>query len=318
MGRITQLDFEGICRRYIAWYKTQDKKVDSTWKEKERILLHYWVRFFDSLEGDMPIRIDQITEDQIKTHLRSEIAAGKKASVNRQHAVLRAMFSWLVGEGILSKNVAKFPKVYEEGEGRTRFLTMKEFKLVWKKIPSVRKSEAVQVAITMLAYTGARRSEVVKACWDNVDLDAGTWYIPEKDAKTKKPRTVFLAPSLVVLLEAWEAQDTSDGFGYLFKGRAIDGKEPTHMHANALNELSSSLRDALPKQEQWTIHDLRTSCGTHLMRLGCDRLTLKKILGHSTGGKADVTNRYDQYERSAERKVYMELWGEELAKYIAE
>jgi len=301
-GAEWSLTFKELTDEYICNYAIHNKR---TWREDKRILTKYW---FPSIGTKS---IAKVSKADILAHLRAERARGVGASVNRQLATIRGMYNWAVKQGYCSQTPCRDVDPPAKENRCERFFKMPEYTAIFHAMrEDTITNENVKTAFTMLAYTGARRSEVVKAKWAQVDLVEGTWDIPKEDSKNGKGRSIPLAPELVVLLKAHREKNPKSA--YLFKGRR---KKDCHMHPNGINHLVLRLKKACPDLADWHCHVLRKSAGTHLRRLKTDWETLKMILGHTRS--ADVTTRYDFYDGAEEKRDAMEKWGRELTRYIA-
>lgn len=73
----------------------------------------------------------------------------------------------------------------------------------------------------LLLLTGARRSEALKATWDQFDLERGVWTKPSHATKQKRTEHVPLSPyALALLMEIKEKAAPESPF--LFPGDAED------------------------------------------------------------------------------------------------
>lgn len=87
--------------------------------------------------------------------------------------------------------------------------------LPWKDVPAfmadLRGREGMGArALEFAILTAARSGEVRKACWTEIDLDAGVWTVPGDRMKTGKPHRVPLSDDAVALLEALPRFEGSD------------------------------------------------------------------------------------------------------------
>jgi integrase len=62
-----------------------------------------------------------------------------------------------------------------------------------------------------------------------------------------------------------------------------------------------------------TVHDLRRSCATYIVRLGVPRLVVGKVLGHAD---TDVTGRYDKHAYDREKRAALGKWADELQRIV--
>jgi integrase len=64
--------------------------------------------------------------------------------------------------------------------------------------------------------------------------------------------------------------------------------------------------------DEWRYHDLRRTAGTHIARLGFQRLVVSKILGHVESG---VTQIYELHSYDEEKKAALQAWADEVFRY---
>jgi integrase len=136
-----------------------------------------------------------------------------------------------------------------------------------------------------VAYTGARRSEMLHSQWDDWDFEAGFLSIRQKKAdKTKNftRRSVPIHPALADVMKKW------------FKGHRSgpwtiatdDGKPISPM--SATKHFRRTLQDG-----KWSVlrgwHVFRHSLASNLASAGVDQRIINEILGHST---EDMERRY--------------------------
>ena len=136
-----------------------------------------------------------------------------------------------------------------------------------------------------VAYTGARRSEMLHSQWDDWDFEAGLLSIREKKADKSKNftrRTVPIHPALADVMKNW------------FKGHrsgpwtiAKDDGEPISP-MSATKHFRRTLQDG-----KWSVlrgwHVFRHSLASNLASAGVDQRIINEILGHST---EDMERRY--------------------------
>lgn len=142
-------------------------------------------------------------------------------------------------------------------------------------------------AILFMLLTGARVGEVMgdkKAgyppmMWSQVDLDAGTVFLP--DPKNRTPFKIYLSRQVIDMLT---------------QRRKNSGKGK-HVFANAKGQLAPDMRTAQSRLEKImgfriTNHDLRRSYVTAANSTRLTQYTLKALINHISGG--DVTADYVQ------------------------
>lgn len=140
-----------------------------------------------------------------------------------------------------------------------------------------------RAVLTLMIFTGARRSEVLELTWSNVDLDQGT--VRFVGAKGDKTRVVPLALDAAGLLREWRELRPQCDHGYVFTTQwgARLGKRG----------LNSALHRALAgsgiEKDNVTLHKLRHSFACLLLANGADLHCLQAMLGHT---RLDTTGIY--------------------------
>lgn len=147
------------------------------------------------------------------------------------------------------------------------------------------------LVVRLFLTTAARKSEILRRCRRDVDLEAGTILVPI--TKNGEPRTMIVPPGAVldmlkVRCEGLEPDDL------LFPGRKktspLDPKK----------SWPKLVADAgLP--EDCTLHWLRKTTATTLMRAGVDIASVQKVTGHKTA--AVLLKHYASANEARQREV---------------
>jgi integrase len=203
---------------------------------------------------------------------------------NRVVALLSKMLSlastrWR-GWTELDHNPAKGVRRYAE-EGRERFLSPEELARLAKALAE-HPDQASANAVRLLLLTGARRSEILLATWDQFDFETGVWTKPSAHTKQKRIHRLPLSAAARELLVKMKA----DAIGpFLFPGSKED-KPMTNFR---------------PFWEFWRdickaagiggvrVHDLRHSHASILASAGISLTLIGAMLGHT---QVATTKRY--------------------------
>lgn len=170
---------------------------------------------------------------------------------NRWLASVRACFADAVKAKERLDNPAHGVKPFRENPPRARVLTDKEMGRLRKALAAV-KDPHVRAAFWLLIYTGARRSEVLRARWDDLDLAAGEWRIPSP--KAGHPQLVPLPSQAVTVL-----RNTPRLGEWL-----VPGRDPA-FHRHDLVKPWRELVEAA-ELEGVTVHDIRRTFGLKVAR----------------------------------------------------
>ncbi len=218
--------------------------------------------------------LDQIDTLAIRQFLSKRLQEVTPATVNRHHAMLRGMYNraieWRMFFGI---NPTQSIKPIPEKNQRCRWLTeYEQDKLLFCC------SGLTRLIVLTALQTGMRWGEIVSLKWrqipnsNYIDLDNGTIFIHESQAKTQRTRFVPLSNAVRLALRDLPR---NSGHDYIFLNP--ETKKP-------LNNIRKSFATALKKAEikDFKFHDLRHSFASQLVRNGVDLYVVQKLLGHTT------------------------------------
>ena len=157
-------------------------------------------------------RVTDVAFDEVD-RLHASIGREKPVRANRVIEVLRKAFNLAIRWGWRADNPATGVRRNRE-EGRDRYLTPAEILRLGEALRAHPERMSAN-AITLLMLTGARRSEVLRASWDQFDLEAGIWRKPSAHTKQRKVHRVPLSAPAIALLRSMR----SDAQGaFLFHG----------------------------------------------------------------------------------------------------
>ena len=173
-------------------------------------------------------------------------------------------------------NPASKIKPYVLNNAKERYLTKDETKRLIEVINQTQQNIHLKYIIPMLILTGARKGEVLKAKYEDFNLNQLTWTIPI--SKSGKKRILPLTPQL---LELYNSIPKTNG-EYLFTS-PITGKPYVTIYQSWNSaRIKAGLKDV-------RIHDLRHSFASALVNNGRSLYEVQILLGHST---SKMTQRY--------------------------
>jgi integrase len=192
------------------------------------------------------------------------------ASVNRELAALRRMYSVAQREGWVSRNPCHAARALispADEVRRTRIITREEEGRLLEACKGRR--EYLRAVIVCALDTGMRHGEIVSLRWSDVDFERKTVTVRAFNTKTATTRTVGvtdrLAGELLLMPEALRADGERLVFG--IRGGV----------AKIFRKVSDAV--ALPDVR---FHDLRHTAATRLVRSGMPLPEVARILGHSS------------------------------------
>ena len=235
-----------------------------SWDVDERIARQHLSPTF----GDR--RLADIQQHEVEIWLYILSAKGlAPATCNRILAVFKTICSLAEMRGILPPGQSPCAGVapFKIRTQRERYLTQDEAQRLMRALEKSDRPEAF--ALRLLLLTGARKSEILKARWENVRLDQRLLTVPL--SKSGRPRHILLSEEAIKVLRALPR---TPGNPWLFPGHA-PGKPLSDIY-KFWNELRRSLGIADVR-----IHDLRHTFASFLVNTGHSLYEAQKMLGHS-------------------------------------
>ncbi|MGZ9107267.1 MAG: tyrosine-type recombinase/integrase [Micavibrio sp.] len=222
-------------------------------------------------------RLKDLTGKDIDA-LHNEISLSHPVRANRVIANFRSALNLAVRWQLVDKNPATGFKRNPE-EARESFLTVEQLINVFSHLDQMPFTQAAN-AIRMLVLTGARLNEVLKAQWDEFDLDGGRWTKPKLSVKTRKTQYIPISLELVALLQHIKMTNSTP---YLFPN------SDTGLPLYDIKRGWSYLKEAAQLEKGFRLHDLRHTYASILLSGGSSLEIIGRLLGHT---QAQTTMRY--------------------------
>jgi integrase len=184
-----QIPFEEFADEFLKLYSKQNKR---SWRRDE-ISLDNLKSFFKGkrLSEIGPEMIEAYKARRKETVKQHQKEGGREtisvATVNRELACLKTLFSKAVEWGKADGNPARRVKLFRETNTKERILSDKEM----RALVEASSAHLKPILITALS-TGMRKSEILGLRWRDVDL--ARHFILIEDSKSKKSRKVPLNP----------------------------------------------------------------------------------------------------------------------------
>ena len=233
---------------------------------------------------------------------------------NRVLALLSSMFNLAIEERWILENPAKGVKKFHE-EKRENWLSVDQIQRFREALDQYQDQSAAN-ALRLLLLTGSRAGEVLKATWEEFDLQRGVWTKPSHHTKQKKTEHVPLSAAAIDLLKSMRPVRAA---GPLFPGRVVEGKKQRRTRVTLRRPWvqackAAGLAEAYTiqgKRRKLTryrptvrIHDLRHSYASHLVSNGVGLQIVGKLMGHV---EASTTMRYAHLQDEALRTATNQL-----------
>ena len=208
-----------------------------------------------------------VTSDKVEAYLERRRREVALATVNRELAGIKHLFSWAVSKGRIDRNPLQHLKQEREDNVRDEILEPEQFDALQHHAPSYLRP------INLVAYqTAMRRGEILGLTWDKVDEKKGFIRLSAEDTKTDEGRIVPLSPELrATFAELRKTRALHEKHVFLREGRSV---------ADFRKAFATACKSAGIKG--FHFHDFRHTAITNMRRAGIDPLTIMQISGHKT------------------------------------
>lgn len=268
-------------------------------------------RYFDKAIvpaiGSKPVR--DVTTEDVRAIIWKKKDEGFDAAAGNIRGVLKRLFDYAMTAGLVSVNpVLALPMRHvHKAKARDRALSPDEIRtsLIAAFESNIRRQ--FKIGLHLILLTMVRKSELLLARWEHVDLEQAEWHIPAEHSKTGKPHIVFLSRQSVALFKELQAQ--AGGSALVMPGRGSLTKPFAH------NAINNALKVALKGQDipAFTIHDLRRTASTLLHENGWPSDVVEKALNHTISGVRGV---YNRAEYEPQRRDMLQFWADYIEQLL--
>jgi integrase len=294
-----EITFKELFVDYMERYSKQEKR---TWKGDENDINRFLNHWFNK-------KISTITNNEIRLlHEKIKINNGLYQA-NRVLVKIRAIYNKALEWGWQGVNPTNCIKKFKE-KSRDRFLQVDEFPRFWDAVMKEENSAPRDYVILSL-LTGARKSNVLSMCWDDVHLERGQWRIPE--TKNGEPLTVSLPQLAINILAIRKETSTNEWVFPSLTSKSGHLEEPKRAWKRILKR--ADIKDL-------RIHDLRRTLGSWQAATGATTAIIGKSLGHKNKNTTAIYERLnlDPVKQAVERATdaMIETFGteEEIIKKL--
>lgn len=249
-----KISFSKYAQQYLEYSRVN--KAFSTYNRHDRISIARLESHFKDKY------VYEITPQMIEKYKAKRLETVSPASVNRELATLKNMFTMAIKWDFVNTNPAKEVRLLKEPPGRLRYLKSEEA----KALLTVCAGHIRPIVVTAL-NTGMRKGELLKLKWADVDLNNRK--ITVINAKNNESRVIPINKTLYQELFSLSERSTGD---YVFSDK---NDRP---YGDVKKSFLTALKSA--KIEDFRFHDLRHTFGSYLVMQGVDVKTVQQVMGH--------------------------------------
>jgi len=267
--------FEEFAQDFMEKYSKPNKR---SWRADENSLLNlkpfFRNRYLSSIgaemaEGYKAHRLAMTKKNSAQSQPKRKISP---ATVNRELALLKTIFSKAVEWGRIPVNPLTKVKKFREDNVKERILTPEE---AGRLIEAA--NTKLRPILTIALNTGMRRNEILSLIWRDVNFAASYIQIEPAKAKSGKGRKVPMNALVVATLRT------------LPKRCSLVFYNPETR--DCIKDIKTLFKTACKKAgiKGLRLHDLRHTAASRMIEAGVDIATVSKILGHAS---IQMTMRY--------------------------
>jgi len=246
--------FEDFSQQYLAFSKAN--KAESTYQRRDKVSVGHLITAFQGRY------LFDITPRMIEKYKAARLEKVAPATVNRELACLKHMYTKAIEWGYLKINPVKSVKLLKEPPGRLRYLRPKEV----KKLLDACRGYLRSIVITAL-NTGMRKGEILALCWKDVDLE-------NRKVTVRKPKNneIRVIPINQTLYQELSNLSHGSDSEYIF----------SNGNGHRFGDIKKGFSLALKRAGigDFHFHDLRHTFGSHLVMQGVDLKTVQQVMGH--------------------------------------
>ncbi|MDD4624492.1 MAG: tyrosine recombinase XerC [Tenericutes bacterium] len=224
-----------------------------------------------------------------------------KSSVSRKISTLRSFYKYLYDNELIDKNPFLFISLPKKEKKLPRFVNYEDLDLILNS-PDLNTDIGVRdrLILELLYGTGIRVSELCNIKIDDIDLKNKTIRII---GKGNKERIVLYGEYCENILEKYININRKNLLKDKDHSILILSNNGSNISVSTVQKILSNILKKVSIKKNITPHVFRHTFATHLLNEGCDILTVKELLGHSS---LDTTQIYTHVSNEKLRQVYLD------------
>lgn len=284
-------------------YLPHIKSYKRSWKTDECVLRNHILPALGALH------MDDIRRQHLIELIAKHSETRQPATTNRLLILCRYLFNCALRWEVtgLTRNPTEGIALLPTNNQRDRYLSKDEALRLFEALAASSNPQLPSI-VAMLLLTGARRSEVLKARWSDIDVERRSWRIKENKGGTT--RYVPLSAGMMALLKTIPRSEDSD---YIFTNPKT-GKPFVYLFRTWHR---ARCQAGVPDVR---MHDLRHTFASYVINAGHSLYEVQKLLGHT---QITTTQRYAHLSQAsllsaADKAASAVPWERSLAPPAAE
>lgn len=257
------------------------------------------------------MRVEDVKPRHIDDMLKGIVDRGAPTVATDVLRWTRRIFDYGIKRHALEINPCSAFEVSDAGGkeiARDRWLNRSELIKLFRAMRKAKGfSRQNELTFKLLLALCVRKMELCAARWEEFDLDAAIWHLPEERSKNGDAIDIPLPLAAVEWLK--ELLTFSCNSAWVLPARKMQHRMIPHIQESTLPVALAKVRAEMPDVPNFTIHDFRRTARTHLAALGVDPVVAERCLNHKIKGVEGIYNRHQYFN---ERKAALNLWADLL------
>lgn len=254
-------------------------------------------------------RVSEVTPTDVLAITDKIKARGSDTAALLTRNVLKRLFAYAIARELTTFNPAAAieARYIATARSRDRSLTSEEIGRLLKAIYASSMRRSHKLALHLLILCMVRKSELIEARWDEIDLDKAEWTIPAERMKKDRSHVVYLSHQALDLFQ--ELKVLAGNSPYVLPSR---GSLQQPISKSTLNQAVRTMDLDL---QDFVIHDFRRTASTHLHEMGFNSDWIEKSLAHEQKGVRGV---YNKAEYAVQRRQMLQHWANFVDSVLAD
>lgn len=285
--------------RFMAAYETTpSRRTGRLVSEGSLVGTRQWLRPLAALNKPL--------EDVSETDVVQVVQASTPGVRSMAHGAVRRLFRWAMRQGLVAIDPTANLDPPPPPKAREACPTPAEVRHILRTVEGMVVSKKMHQTsadvVTLIALTGARRSEVAGMEWQHISFDSAMWEQPSHSNKSRRTHRVPLAPTaLAILKRRWE--DAGGPKAGLCLPAPRTG---SNFHTSLSKVMERVCREA---EVDYNLHDFRRAIASGLADAGVPIDVADGLLNHAASAtRKGVVGVYQKSEQLTQRREALVLW----------